>query len=261
MEKVKKPFDEPSIDLLEVIENLLSRWVPIVIIGLLGAILAGVGTHFLITKKYTATVSMYVYANPKVSESGTATNADLVAADNLIKTYQVIVKSNAVLKVVADRLNAEHPEYAQYGVTAGRIKGMTSVSVPSGTKILEVAVVTVDPQLSADLANTIAQYIPDEIVRITKAGGVEIVDYASAPKSPSSPNVTRNISVGFVAGLLAAGAYFVLRTLLDTTIYSEEEVAKVTECPVIGSIPHVEITGEDMQPWNVYVEEEIEHGS
>ena len=52
-----------------------------------------------------------------------------------------------------------------------------------------------------------------------------------------------------------------LRALLDTTIYSAEEIAKVTNCPVIGNIPHVEITGEAVEPWNTSVKEEITHGN
>jgi len=261
LETAKRTYEETEIDLMEVFQVILSRWIPIVAIGLLAAILAGVGTTLFITKKYTATASMYVYTNPKGTESGTVTNADLAAADNLIKTYQAIVKSNAALAVVSERLNSEHPEHAEFNVTPNKLKSMTSVNVPSGTKILEIKVVTVDPQLSADIANTFAQYVPDEIIRITKAGGVEIVDYAVVPKTHSSPSLTKNVAIGLLAGLVVSAAFFVLRALLDTTIYSSEEIAKVTNCPVIGNIPHVELAGETPEPWNVSVKEEITHGN
>ena len=94
METVKRTYGETEIDLMEIFQIILSRWLPIVAMGLLGAILAGVWTSLFITKKYTATASLYVYTNPKGTESGTVSNADLVAADNLIRTYQAIVKSN-----------------------------------------------------------------------------------------------------------------------------------------------------------------------
>ena len=261
METTKRTYDETEIDLMEIFQILLNRWIPIVAVGLLAAILSGVVTTFFITKKYTATVSLYVYTNPKGTESGTVTNADLAAADNLIRTYQAIVKSNAVLDVITSRLNQEHPEYASFDVTPAKLKNMTSVNVPTGTKLLEIKVVTADPQLSADIANTFAQYVPDEIIRITKAGGVEIVDYAAVPKSHSSPSLTKNVVMGFAVGLVISAAFFVLRALMDTTIYSSEEVAKVTNCPVIGNIPHVEIAGEAIESWNVSVKEEITHGN
>ena len=261
METTKRTFDETEIDLVEIFQILLNRWIPIVAIGLLAAILAGVGTTLFITKKYTATASMYVYTNPKGTESGTITSSDLAAADNLIKTYQAIVKSNAVLEVISTRLNQEHPEYAAFNVTPGKLKTVTSVNVPTGTKLLEIKVTTTDPQLSSDIANTFAQYVPDEIVRITKAGGVEIVDYAAVPKSHSSPSLTRNVAIGLLVGLAASAAFFVLRALLDTTIYSSEEITKVSSCPVIGNIPHVEVAGETPEAWNVSVKEEITHGN
>ena len=261
LETAKRTYDETEIDLMEIFQILLSCWLPIVAVGLLGALLAGLGTRLFITKKYTATASLYVYTNPKSTESGTITSADLVAADNLIKTYQAIVKSNAALQVVSEQLNREHPEYAEFNVTPGQLRSATSVNVPSGTKLLEIKVVTTDPQLSADIANTFAEYVPDEIIRITKAGAVEVVDYATRPQTHSSPSLTRNAAIGMLAGLVISAAWFVLRALLDTTIYTSEEIGKVTDCPVIGNIPHVEISGEAPEPWPVYLKEEISHGN
>ena len=261
METAKRTYDDTEIDLMEILQVILSKWIPIVVVGLVAAILTGVVTAFFITKKYLATASLYVYTNPKSSESGAITSAELSAADNLIKTYQTIVKSNTALAVVAERMNQEHPEYVDFNVTAARLKNMTSVNVPTGTKLLEIKVVTVNPQLSADIANTFARYVPDEITRITKAGGVEVVDYATVPRTHSSPSLTKNVAIGLLAGLVASAAFFVLRALLDTTIYSAEEIAKVTSCPVIGNIPHVEVAGEAPEPWNVSVKEEITHGN
>ena len=260
METAKRTRGKAEVDLMDMVQILLYHWIPVMLIALLAAILTGVGTGLLIPKKYAATASVYVYTNPKVTESGTVTNADLAAADNLIKTYQAIVKSNAVLNVISSRLNEEHPEYAEFNVTSGKLKSATSVNVPSGTKLLEIRVVTTEPQLSADIANTFAQYVPGEIVRITKAGGVEIVDYAAVPRKSSSPNLIRNMAIGFLAGLVVSGAFFLLRTLLDTTIYAGEEIGAVTGCPVIGSIPHVDIVDEAVEPWSVFLKEEIVHG-
>ena len=39
------------------------------------------------------------------------------------------------------------------------------------------------------------------------------------------------------------------------------EPNKVTNCPVIGNIPHVEIAGETPELWDVSVKEEITHGN
>ena len=259
LEQTRRGNNEIEINLADVFQILLSKWVYILIAGLAAAILVGAFTKFFIKKKYTAYTSMYIYASADEKQTGSITSSELTAADNLIKTYQVIVKSNTVLDVIAERFNTEHPEYAQKGivVTPSALSGMTSIKVPTGTKLIEIDVKTGDPVLSADIANTFAKYAPTEIVRITKAGGVEIVDYATVPKSASSPNLSRNVLVALAAGIVAAAVFFVLRAYLDTTIYGSEEVLKVSRCPVIGTVPMIVIGTEEITPWEVSLREEI----
>lgn len=260
MEQVKRDKGEVEINLADVFQILIAKWYVILIVAAVAAIAVGLITNFLIKKKYTANTSMYVYTTAEQNQTGTITSSELVAADNLIKTYQVIVKSNSVLDVVAERFNAEHPEYAAFDITASYLSNVTSVSVPDGTKLIKIDVTTGDPVLSAYIANTFAAYIPDQIIRITKAGGVEIVDKATVPNSPSSPNLSRNIVIGFAAGFILSALFFVLRAYLDTTIYTSEEVNKVSNCPVIGTVPMIVISGEEVAPWEVSLQEEIVNG-
>lgn len=255
LESVKKENKEVEINLADVFQILLSKWVYILIAGLVVALAAGAVTHFLIKKKYTAYTTMYIYTSAEQGQSGTISYSELNAADQLIGTYREILKNNRILRVVAEHFNEDHPEYSK--LTAGSLSGMITVSVPSGTKLIRVAVKTGNPNLSADIANTIAYYAPEEIVEITKAGGVSIVDYATVPSSHSSPNLTMNTLVGFAAGFILMAVYFLLRAYLDTTIYTSEEVAKVSHCPVIGTVPMIVIGTEEITPWEVSLQEEI----
>ena len=257
MERERKDNNEVEIDLANVVQILISKWYLILIAGLVAGLLVALVTRFAIKKKYTAYTSMYIYTSANNEQTGTITSSELSAADNLIKTYQVIVKSNSILDVIAERFNAEHPEHADWEITATSLSRVTSVTVPTGTKLIEVDVKTEDPVLSTDIANTFAKYAPNEIIRITKAGGVEIVDYATVPKNPSSPNITRNTAIGLIGGLVLAAVYFVLRAYLDTTIYTSEEVQKVSRCPVIGTVPMIVVGDEKTTPWEVSLREEI----
>lgn len=257
MESQRKDKNEIEINLGDVFQILISKWYLILIAGLIAALATGLVTRFFIKKKYKAYTSMYVYTNANNEQTGTISYNELSAADNLIKTYQVIVKSNSVLDIISERFNAEHPEYADRHITASTLYSVTSVSVPTGTKLIEVDVITGDPVLSADIANTFAKYVPEQIIRITKAGGVEIVDYASVPKSHSSPNLSRNVVIGFAGGFLLAAVFFVMRALLDTTIYTSEEVQKVTHCPVIATVPMIVVGNEETSTWEVTLREEI----
>ncbi len=257
LEQVRRDKNEVEINLADVFQILLSKWVFIMIAALAAALAVGLATHFFIKKKYSAHTTMYVFTTAEQNQTGSISYSELNAADNLIRTYQVIVKSNSVLDTVANHFNEEHPEYAALNIQRGTLSGAASVSVPDGTKLIKVTVTTGDPVLSADIANTFAKYVPEQIVRITKAGGVEIVDYATVPKSPSSPNLTRNVIIGFAAGFMLAAVFFLLRAYLDTTIYTSEEVQKVSNCPVIGTIPMIVVGSAEDNTWEISLKEEI----
>lgn len=257
LEQVRRDKNEVEINLGDIFQILLSKWIYILLAGIIVATAVGLITHFLIKKKYTASTTMYVFTTAEQMQTGTISYNELSAADNLIKTYQVIVKSNSVLDVVAEHFNAEHSQYAAWNINASSLSSASSVSVPDGTKLIKISVTTRDPNLSADLANSFADCVPEEIVRITKAGGVEIVDKATIPSKPSSPNLTRNIVIGFAAGFILAAVYFLLRAYLDTTIYTSEEVQKVSRCPVIGTVPMIVVGSEETTQWEVMLREEI----
>lgn len=257
MEQVRRDKNEVEINLADVFQILLSKWVFIMIAALAAALIVGLATHFFIKKKYSAHTTMYVFTTAEQNQTGSISSSELAAADNLIKTYQVIVKSNSVLSEIAQRFNEEHPEHAGGTVSVSSLSRFTSVSVPTGTKLIRIDISTEDPVLSADIANTFAKYVPGQIVRITKAGGVEIVDYATVPESPSSPNLTRNVIIGFAAGFMLAAVFFLLRAYLDTTIYTSEEVQKVSNCPVIGTIPMIVVGSEEDNTWEISLKEEI----
>jgi capsular exopolysaccharide synthesis family protein len=63
-----------------------------------------------------------------------------------------------------------------------------------------------------------------------------VVDNASYSASPVSPKPVRNVGLGIVLGLLLGFGLAVLREMLDTRVHSAEEVAELTDKPVLGAI-------------------------
>ena len=123
MEQVRRDKNEVEINLADVFQILLSKWVFIMIAGLAAALAVGLATHFFIKKKYSAHTTMYVFTTAEQNQTGSISYSELNAADNLIRTYQVIVKSNSVLDTVANHFNEEHPEYAALNIQRGTLSG------------------------------------------------------------------------------------------------------------------------------------------
>ena len=142
-----------------------------------------------------------------------------------------VVNSRTFLNKVADKLAD--------CTTATQLSKMISTSQVESTLAFQVNVTTENNQFSADVANIIAELAPDEIVRVLKVGGVEVIDYASAPNKPSSPNLKKNVLIGFAAAFVAAFAVFFIKELFDTRIMTESDLTRDFDIPVLGTVPRL----------------------
>lgn len=224
---------EIEIDLRKIFVMLKKKVAIILVIAFIGAALAGCITNFFIKPKYTSGVSFYVNNNNDnlIGSSGTISSSDLDASEKLVNTYMFVVKSRTFRDKIADKLSSE--------VTSSQLKSMISCSQVESTLIFQVNVTSTSPQLASDVANTIAELAPDEIVRVLKVGGVEVVDYASVPTSPSSPNLAKNILIGFAVAFALAFIIFFTKELFDTRITRETDLTKDFDIPVLGTVPRL----------------------
>ena len=219
---------EIEIDLRKVFMMLRKKAAIILIISFIGAALSGCVTNLLIKPKYTAGVSFYVNNNNDnlVGSTGTITSSDLDASERLVNTYMFVVNSRTFLNKVADKLAD--------GTTATQLSKMISTSQVESTLAFQVNVTTENNQFSADVANIIAELAPDEIVRV-----LEVIDYASAPSKPSSPNLKKNVLIGFAVAFVAAFAVFFIKELFDTRIMTESDLTRDFDIPVLGTVPRL----------------------
>lgn len=232
-EKSMEENREIEIDLKKIFTMLKKRLIFIVLVGLIGATISGCVTNFFITPQYTTNVKLYVSSNTDnlLGSGGSISQNELDASTRLVNTYLVVVRSDNFLEKVADRLGD--------GTTASSIKSMISCSQIDETLAFQVNVTSSNPQRAADVANAIAETCPSEIVRVLKVGGVEVIDYAKVPTSPSSPNLKKNVLIGLIAGLALSFVFFFIKEMFDTRIITSKDLEKDFSIPVLGSIPRL----------------------
>lgn len=73
--------------------------------------------------------------------------------------------------------------------------------------------------------------------QITQAN-VSVLNSASEPSAPSSPNVPRNILMSVMAGVLLGIGFAVLLEMLDRRVRSIKDLSAMLPVPVLGSIGH-----------------------
>ena len=179
--------------------------------------------------KYEATVSMYIYSNAQISNEITV--SELNAAQALVDTYAVILKSDTVMDEVIDNLDLD--------IDASELQEKVSAHAVNDTAILEVTVCDADPKIAQIIANEVASVLPDTLIRVIKASAVEIVDYAKLPEEPTRPNGVILVVGGVVAGFFLSCGIILLYDYFNTKIKNEEEINTYFKLPVLGCIPKI----------------------
>ena len=229
MSRRENAFD---IDLVRLSLYLLKRCWLVAICGIIGFGFMYWRGALNRVKTYTASGTMYVYnANPNLVNYGYTNTSDLTSAVKLLDTYMVVVKSNKVLDVVAEKLSADYP-----GIAPAYIAGTLSMGSVSDTGVLRINCRTTDPEQSKDICNAVMDVAPAEIIRVVSAGGIEIIDYATAPLEPDDFSPLRLSLLGAVGGAVVAGALLTLLFLLDHKVQDTKELKEQYRLPVLSSI-------------------------
>lgn len=220
-----------EISLQEIFMILWSKVLVIILCTIVGGVAAFGISAFVIDPTYTSRISMYVNNNAN-ADSTVANINDINASQKLVSTYIEILKSDNVLQKVAEETELPY--------TPGEMRKMMSASSVNGTEIFEVKVTTKDPDEAALIANTIAELAPEEIIRVVKAGSVELIDQAIPAKLPSSPNVILNTIIGLMLGGVLSVLGVLVAAMLDNRVKDEDDLKKHYDIPVLGAIPDLE---------------------
>jgi capsular polysaccharide biosynthesis protein len=217
------------VTLLELFHLLRKHLSFIVTLAVGAAVVVGIVSVFL-PNQYTASTMVYVLSNSSSSSSSSnSTYTDLSASQMLSNDVVTIIKSSNVKKAVADSLGISNLSSYTLSVTSS-----------TTTRAVSLSVTGPDAQVAADVANAYVSAASDVAKSAMGVEAINTIDAAQAPSSASGPNRLMYVLVGFVAGLLVAVAYVVLRDMLDTRARSGHEVEELLGVPVVGHFPLVD---------------------
>ena len=224
--------NEVEIDLLDLLGYYINRLPWLIIALVIGALAAGLYTHFLVPDKYTATAKMYMVS----ASSDTVVNlSDLNLGSSLSSDYVELMKSRPIIETVAEKLGLDY--------TYSQMLDMISMSVVSNTRIIRVSATSRDPQEAMDIANQLARTAKTQLPDVMATPSPTIAENAVLPKSKSSPNMKKNILLGALLGLVAMLAVLTVIYLLDDTIKTAEDVEHEFGVMPLSVVPEGEIKG------------------
>lgn len=183
----------------------------------------------VVTKEYTATVSIYVTNRSADAQSGMISSSDLATSQRLVVTYIDVLKSDFVLDQVAAKVSRKN-------LKAANLRGMITAESPNETEVLYIHVTNEDKELAKEIANAVVEVAPQGIMAIVENSTAKPLDRAKVAIK-SAPNETNNAIIGGVVGALLAVVFVSLSVVLDVRIKDEEDLARICNAPVLGNIP------------------------
>ena len=216
-----------EIDVFAMLKTLWKRKFSIVLVALVFAIAAFGYSAFLAKKEYQSTSRIYVVSRQN-QDNNALTNSDLQAGSYLVKDYREIILSQNVLSQAIEELKLD--------LTPAELSKKISVSVPTDTRILSITAKDGDPKEAARIANGLRNVAAEKIISVTKVSDVTTLDEAEVPQSPSSPNIRRNVLLGFIAGAGLMVVLLVVVEVLDDRVKRPEDIEELMGLTLLGIV-------------------------
>lgn len=212
---------------------LRSRWVTVLATAV-AAVLGAVVVTLLTTPLYQASTRLFV--STTAGKSLTDAYQGNRFSQERVLSYTELLMGQTLAQRTVDKLGLD--------MSAAELTAKVKASAKPDTVLVDVDVVDPSPVRARDIANTLS----DEFVLLvreleTPADGsipdarVVVEQKASIPGAPSTPNRTRNIALGIVAGLIFGVGLALLRDRLDNTVKSRETLQEITDVGLVGTIP------------------------
>lgn len=217
-----------EIDVFAMLKTLWKRKFSIVLVALVFAIAAFGYSAFLAKKEYQSTSRIYVVSRQN-QDNNALTNSDLQAGSYLVKDYREIILSQNVLSQAIEELKLD--------LTPAELSKKISVSVPTDTRILSITAKDGNPKEAARIANGLRNVAAEKIIAVTKVSDVTTLDEAEVPQSPSSPNIRRNVLLGFIAGAGLMVVLMVVVEVLDDRVKRPEDIEELMGLTLLGIVP------------------------
>jgi capsular exopolysaccharide synthesis family protein len=152
-----------------------------------------------------------------------------------VKSYAQLLTTPRILTPVAETA----------GVDQAGLSTRVTATTPPDTVLIDVSVQDTDPERARVTAEAIAEEFPAAVTELESPAGKEsspvkvtVVQPPTTPTVPVSPKPVRNIVLGVVVGLLLGLGAAVLRETLDRSVKTADDVKRVTDAPLLGSIAH-----------------------
>lgn len=219
---------EETISLKELLQTLKKRLNLILTTTLLAIMVSGIISYFFLTPIYQSSTQLLV--NQSKNEQAMYNYNEVQTNLQLINTYNVIIKSPAILDLVIKELKLD--------MSTDDLNNKITVASEKNSQVVNISAQDPDAKRAAKIANKTAEIFTREISKIMNVDNVSILAKAQVgeKQSPVKPKPMLNIAIALVVGLMAGVGLAFLLEYFDNTIKTEQDIEKLLGMPVLGVI-------------------------
>ncbi|MDF9760397.1 capsular polysaccharide biosynthesis protein [Peribacillus simplex] len=221
---------EETISIKDIFKTLKKRWKLIMLLTLIAALISGTISYFVLTPVYQTSTQILV--NQKQSENQ-LDSSQIRSNIDMINTYSVIIKSPAILEKVIDELELDQ--------SVDQLSEKITINSQENSQVFSLTVQDSNPTKAVEIANKVSATFQKEIKDIMNVDNVSILAKAEIKDNPApvKPNPVLNIAIAVVVGLMAGVGLAFLLEYMDNTIKDEDDIEKLLELPILGSIQKI----------------------
>lgn len=189
---------------------------------------------------YTSSSSLFLAVESGDTAGDLAQGATY--AERQVESFVNVARTSVVLQPVIDELELD--------LSLVDLAKKLAVSSPAGTSIIDVSVTYDEAELSATIANGVAESLIQAVDSLSPEGAsgtglvkASVIDPAVPALKPTAPRPPLNLALGVVLGLLLGIGQAVMRSIMDTRVRTASDLEALTDHSLLGSIGHVDEGG------------------
>ena len=238
---------EGSIDLTRLVAFILQRIWLVVICAVIGfSAMYWYGSRKADT--YTAFGTMFVTnSNPNLINYGYTSSSDIYSAVSLVGIYTEVIKSETVMRRILEYpLETLEKDGVKLAILLGQkypilttefVREALKMESVNETPIVKVSCKTEDPQMSADICNSILQVAPQTLKEVVGAGDAKPQDYADVPQRADKRFDLELGAIGGLAGIVIVCGLLTLLFLTNRKVDKPGELINNYTPPILSYIP------------------------
>ncbi|MGR9048663.1 YveK family protein [Halobacillus faecis] len=189
----------------------------------------GVISYYIVQPTYTATSQFIVNSKPDQNSMQYSVN-DIQTNVELINTYNVVIKSPAILDNVRSELNLSQ--------TPEELSNRLDVSNAENSQVVAVTVTGHSQEEAAKIANKTVDVFKSEITKLMNVDNVHVLSPARIENDPTPTNLNPVLQmvIGSFLGLGFGIGLTLIKEYMNRTIRTRKDLEINIDIPVVGVI-------------------------